>query len=218
MASQGALVPLGMAMIAHGVDQYTAGMSALFSGKPQSTLSAQGLQKCGLSAGHSHAVDNTLSMVVTLGANAYLQTLRQATPLLGKNASAITYQKANLSPAVEEVTATKNFKPFTKNNYRHNLIEFTGVNPGNEAHAHHVFPQHLRTEFLKKGINIDDPQYLTWWPTKAKWQNGHHLQKAREYNAYWDEYVMKELPNATTEQILETARNKMSVYDIQVNY
>ena len=61
----------------------------------------------------------------------------------------------------------------------------TGINPGKEVHAHHVFPQAHEWDFLQKGINIHDPQYLTWW------EAGSHLPNTYEYNRKWAEFVRK---------------------------
>ncbi len=44
-------------------------------------------------------------------------------------------------------------------NFRKNLIRHSGINPGLEYQAHHVFPQALRERFKKIGINVDDPKY-----------------------------------------------------------
>ena len=102
-------------------------------------------------------------------------------------------------------------KPFTKHNYRENLIWLTGINPGKEVHAHHIFPQKFRKELFEKGINIDDPKYLTWWGS------GSHLPNASEYNAKWDR-IMNQPGETTADQILQEGRRMMSKYGIETNY
>ena len=212
----GALV--GGVMIAHGMDHYTAGMSTAFSGKSQSTLTVQGLQKGGLSPSQSHMVDNSMSIVATMGAGAFLKTIQQTAPMLGNSASPLTPKSTNLAPVVEEVQTAKSYKPFTKRNARHNLIEFTGMDPGKTAHAHHVFPQEFRADFWKKGINIDDPHNLTWWPTKAMSPDNHHLLRAKNYNRSWIEFVENELKDAKIEEILEKGMQLMSENKFKINY
>jgi hypothetical protein len=59
-----------------------------------------------------------------------------------------------------ELVVGKNFKGFTKRNYRHYLKKLTRISPPSNVHAHHVFPQALEKTLL--GINIHEPKYLTW--------------------------------------------------------
>lgn len=70
------------------------------------------------------------------------------------------------------------YRSFTTRNFRENLIRKTGINPAGK-HAHHILPQKYRNEFLKRGINIDDPKYGTWLETQ------NHLSKAKMYNSEW---------------------------------
>jgi hypothetical protein len=95
------------------------------------------------------------------------------------------------------------FRSFTKRNYRENLIRLTGVNPEGAVDAHHVFPQKYRERFLKKGINIDEPRYLTWWEKES------HRRAASAYNKAWDEFIRKN-QTATSVQILQQGKEFMA--------
>jgi RHS repeat-associated protein len=100
---------------------------------------------------------------------------------------------------------------FTKNNYRNNLKKFTGVYPSKEVHAHHVFPQKYRKDMLQRGINVDDPRYLTWW------KGTDHLPKASEYDAEWKRFFNR-YPEAGVEQVMQKGKEIMSQHGIDVYY
>ena len=74
-----------------------------------------------------------------------------------------------------------------------------------------MFPQAHEWDFLQKGINIHDPQYLTWW------EAGSHLPNTYEYNRKWAEFVRKN-QTATASQILQKGRELMTEYGIKTNY
>lgn len=74
-------------------------------------------------------------------------------------------------------------KAFTHRNYRKNLIQRTGVDPGKTVHAHHVFPQAFIDKFAKKGINVHDPKFCTWW------EGFSHSRSAQAYNSKWASYL-----------------------------
>ena len=105
----------------------------------------------------------------------------------------------------------RNFKPLTKGNCRENLKELTGISPPGNVHAHHVFPQRLEERFLARGVNIHDPQHLTWWEASG------HLPNARGYGAEWRGF-MGAYPDATKAQILEQGKQMMKEHKIGVNY
>ena len=100
---------------------------------------------------------------------------------------------------------------FTANNYRKNLMKFTGERPPSNIEAHHVFSQKQRGFFLSKGINIDDPQYCTWWERST------HRSAASGYNNQWSEFRTRS-PNATVEEIFQFGRELISGYGIKTNY
>jgi len=98
---------------------------------------------------------------------------------------------------------------YTKNNCRKNLERFTGISPpGDKVHAHHVFPQKFRDDFALKGINIDDPRYLTWWEKTS------HLKTSRDYNKRW-EVALARTKNATQYQILDIGKEIISEYGMK---
>jgi len=89
---------------------------------------------------------------------------------------------------------------YTKNNCRKNLERLTGISPpGDKVHAHHVFPQRFKDQFAARGINIHEPQYLTWWEKNS------HLKASKSYNEEWNTffYANKE---ATLDQILDVGK------------
>jgi len=100
------------------------------------------------------------------------------------------------------------FKPFTEGNFRENLARLTGKRPEG-AHAHHVLPQQFEKEFLKKGINVNDPRFGAWWEQTS------HLRKAVEYNRRWKEFLGRE---PSHEQILQFGRQMGGEFEFQVNF
>lgn len=72
------------------------------------------------------------------------------------------------------------FLAATRANFRHNLIVKTARNP-RWCHAHHIIPQILERWAWERGVNIHDPEHLTWWnSTSGLW--GNHQSMAAEYN------------------------------------
>ena len=98
---------------------------------------------------------------------------------------------------------------FSKSNFRKNLIESTEVNPGKLSHAHHVFPQKFINEFEKRGIDIHDPQYGTWWKAVD------HLRNAKNYNVRWQQFLNT---NPSKQEILDFGKKLMSDYGIRTNF
>ncbi len=103
------------------------------------------------------------------------------------------------------------FRSFTKSNYRHNLKVLTGGSPPRGIHTHHVFPQELTEYFAKKGINVHEPQYLTWWEASS------HQSNSFTYNALWKSFIRNN-SEATKLQILEEGKKIMIEYGIKTNY
>ncbi len=56
-------------------------------------------------------------------------------------------------------------KSFTKKNFRRNLKVSTGMDPGPDFQAHHVFPQKFKRLFNRLGIEIHNPLFGEWWGT-----------------------------------------------------
>ncbi|MEM6738419.1 MAG: DUF2380 domain-containing protein, partial [Bacteroidota bacterium] len=118
----------------------------------------------------------------------------------------------NLYKANKAIVAAKSsntvFRSFTKSNFRTNLGRLTGKVPAN-SQAHHVFPQKFGTQFSKRGINIHDPKFGTWWETSS------HLKNARGYNAAWESFLST---NPNQSQILNYGRQLMGQYGIPVGF
>lgn len=59
--------PLGWPVMAHGLDQFLTGMSAVFTGSLENSVTSQLLQEAGLSPYAAGLVDNSLSVAVSMG-------------------------------------------------------------------------------------------------------------------------------------------------------
>ncbi len=70
--------PVGGLVLAHGADQYSAGSRRLITGEYSETLTSQLLQKTGISRQTANFVDDSLSMVNTMGGAAAIQRARYA--------------------------------------------------------------------------------------------------------------------------------------------
>ena len=89
----------------------------------------------------------------------------------------------------------------------------TGINPGPNIHAHHVFPQKYRDVFKQIGIEIDRPQYMVWW------EGTPHLRASKLYEDLWWDFIYrnpKRLP--TKHEVLNFGREQMLEKGIKVNY
>jgi RHS repeat-associated protein len=205
LATYGAAAPFGWPVMAHGLDQFITGISTAFTGRPRDTLTSHLLQKTGMSHQTANFVDSGLSMGGSLGGAYFIQRARVAA------IAALSVPESTMV-SLEGIHGGKNFKPFTRRYYKENLAELTGISPsGQQVHAHHVFAQQFKEEFLKKGINVHDPKYLTWWEASS------HRAAARQYNLDWIEF-MTQNPGATEAQVLERGRKMMAQHGIEVNY
>lgn len=202
-ASGGLAAPAGWAVMAHGLDHFFTGVRTAVTGRYSDTATSQLLQKTGMSASTANLIDSGISIGGSVWGGAAIRNTR--------NFSSVFSLPKTLNTSFEGLQVERNFKPFTKNYYRANLIELTGISPPSNIHAHHVFVQQLEKDFLKKGINIQEPIYMTWWESSS------HLSNHKLYNAEWISF-MKKNPNASTEQILEKGRIMMDKYGINVNY
>ena len=133
---------------------------------------------------------------------------KAATSLMRTTAQKVARQGLSKSNGKEAVTAPKtngNRRPrkYTENNYKKGLIDKTGINPGPSVEAHHIFPQQHEHEFLKKDINIHEPNHLAWL------EKDDHRRNAAGYNKSWADFFEKN-SNPTREQIFDTGRSLMS--------
>ena len=99
-------------------------------------------------------------------------------------------------------------KNFTKSNFRRNLIESSGINPGKASQAHHVFPQKFEHFFNSKGIDIHDPKFGSWWESAS------HLKNASEYNTEWERFLNT---NPSRDEIMNFGRKIMAKYGLTVS-
>ena len=78
--------------------------------------------------------------------------------------------------------AFKNVKKFNLGNYRDNLKRLTHGRIGPDImkgwDAHHIIPKtvHDRLEKMGSGINPNEPQFLTWWKTRSRWDASRLLE------------------------------------------
>ncbi len=106
------------------------------------------------------------------------------------------------SQAMNTRYGTTQFKPFTAKNYRHNLqvkSNLKGVKGGvaSNIHAHHIIPQQFETKCRELGINIHDPNFLTW----LKKEVHQKVHNGKAYNARWEKIFNK--PSLSKEGVLE---------------
>ncbi|KAF0203983.1 MAG: hypothetical protein FD170_672 [Bacteroidetes bacterium] len=80
-------------------------------------------------------------------------------------------------------------------NFRMNLITASGVNPGQSAHAHHIFHLEYVAQFQRAGINPNS--YGSWW-------GAGHLKNAYNYNKAWGSFFSAN-PEAPASKIFEEA-------------
>ncbi len=77
-------------------------------------------------------------------------------------------------------------RPFTKENFRHNVGVMLGRPLEKNEQAHHVLPQALEQEFKDRGVNnIHDPKY------GAIWNGPDHQEKAKAYQRAWEKFLEK---------------------------
>ena len=184
---------IGGFLVVHGTDKVATALSNSFRQKDDPTHFTQLIQSTGLSPHKAEFIDDTLTSALDFRGSA-IKGAKAATKCFAANAS----------------KDTKNFKPFTKSNFRHNLEQATDISPGAKAEAHHVFPQKFRNEFKQAGVNIDDPKYGTWWSKPE------HGKNAYKYNKQWERHA-KDIPYMKKEEILEYGREFMEPYGIPLN-
>ncbi len=201
----GLSTPIGLAITCHGLDNFITGFNQMYTGNIRNTATVQVLEKTGMSSTTALAVDGLLS----LGGTSTL--LRNAVSGGSLKAGSELSSKTGVG---SQLARTPQFKSFTKSNYRYNLKELTGIDPGNLFDAHHVFPQKYRSLLRRENvnINIDDPKYLTWWEKSSYQKN------AYEYNKVWRGIMYDNVSPLTTEQILQEGKRIMTEYGIKTHY
>jgi RHS repeat-associated protein len=101
-------------------------------------------------------------------------------------------------------------KPFTADNWRHNLKVWTGLDPPDSVHAHHVFPRQFETQFSAVGINIHDPRFGAWWAGSE-----HLAGHAGGYNEHWREFFER---NPTAQKAVNLGRRLAREYGFNVGF
>jgi RHS repeat-associated protein len=99
---------------------------------------------------------------------------------------------------VADIAKAAKLKELTRDNFRENLIRYTGNSPYPDMHAHHVFPHEFRDKFWSAGIDVNDPRFGAWWDAGA------HLNNHKKYNDEWREFLRQ---NPTRDQVIERGRD-----------
>jgi RHS repeat-associated protein len=203
----------GLPAILHGLDNIATGLMQVCTNQPCETLTFQFLQKMNLSPQTASWAEWGLGM----GSSALTRGGKGFSFLGSLFGNPIEKQLLSLEPrAIQQC-----LNEWTRNaggigsritsDYRKNLIRYTGFDPGRVAEAHHVLPQKYRSDFVKAGINIDDPKYLVWVEKKL------HRAISREYNIEWDKFMYNN-KKLTINQVLEKGKKTMSEIGIPTNY
>jgi len=80
------------------------------------------------------------------------------------------------------------------------LIKISGINPGENYHAHHVFILEEAIYFKNAGINVN--QFGVWWEKSA------HLANRVPYSQAWKSFISKNQNPAQGEIFQELFRLK----------
>ena len=111
---------------------------------------------------------------------------------------------------VTALAAAAEYRPYTSANFRYNLIQRTGYDPGSRCQTHHTMPQIYNEYFGPKGILIHDPSFGLWWVSTAGVANNHSDLSAA-YNRDWKRWIDQN-PNATKVTVLQFNAAIKSVY------
>ena len=128
---------------------------------------------------------------------------------VGKSLKALGAVEKGVGKAAK--AGAKGEKLFAKSNFRKNLIEVTGKNPGKSMEAHHVLPQKFQKLFKSSGVdNIHNPKYGSWWETAG------HRQNAYAYNKDWKNFFggTSKDPN----EVLNFAKGLGKKYGFDINF
>ena len=199
--------PLGIAMLVHGADHFAVGGYAMATGRYRATATEHLFQKAGMSPEWASFINNVLSIGGFTGSISLARNFAYQSSRAMSQAAMSSFEISATS-----FEAGQNFKPFIKSYYRENLKIFTDTYPSKNIDAHHVFPQQFEESFfIKRRINIHEPQYLTWWEKIP------HRTSANQYNQDWIRFMRKN-PDATRAEILQKGKEMMTRYGIETNY
>lgn len=89
-------------------------------------------------------------------------------------------------------------------------VKHTGLDPGPNFHAHHVFPLKFEIRFKRifkdRDFTIHDPRFLAWWDKDT------HLKFKDAYNKMWRRFF-RSTPEPTPEQTVEQAIRIMKTFE-----
>jgi RHS repeat-associated protein len=94
---------------------------------------------------------------------------------------------------------------------RSGLARLTGLIPKG-AQAHHNFPVKFADFFASKGVNINDPRFMTWWKSTE------HLKNARAFSTDWADWIAQYGQSATYAEVMDAGAKIASKYGIPFWY
>jgi RHS repeat-associated protein len=149
---------------------------------------------------------NTISTIQAEGVRAALENLLVDAVVAAVGGAATIFAIKLFRNLIKAGRTVRQFRTFTRSNFRRNLEILTGGAPPG-AQAHHVFPVKFEATFQRAGINIHDPLHGSWWNRAG------HLQNAAAYNRDWDNFLQVA---RSQDEILEFGRQLAGRYGIQV--
>lgn len=123
-----------------------------------------------------------------------------ASPLTSETTVDVTTDAATQGQDTDLMAAAA-YRPPTAANFRYNLIQRTGYDPGSRCQTHHTMPQIYNEYFGPKGILIHDPSFGLWWVSTAGVANNDSALSAA-YNRDWKRWIDQN-PNATKATVLQ---------------
>ena len=135
--SYGLAAPLGFAIGVHGADQFITGFRKIIFGEHIDTPSSQILQTTGMSPQTANLVNDTASMLATMGGTAALRNTQAAIPPL-------KYPQSTANPYVKLMVDKQNKHVVESHNYNADKSIFE-----------HTNPEELLYKFAGKGKPVD---------------------------------------------------------------
>jgi len=120
--SYGLAAPLGFAIGVHGADQFITGFRKIIFGEHIDTPSSQILQTTGMSPQTANLVNDTASMLATMGGTAALRNTQAAIPPL-------KYPQSTANPYVKLMVDKQNKHIVGKHNFKENASIFSHPDP-----------------------------------------------------------------------------------------
>ncbi|BCX04243.1 MAG: hypothetical protein KatS3mg053_2337 [Candidatus Roseilinea sp.] len=129
--------------------------------------------------------------------------------LLGSGGAGKAAQE--LSKDGDPTNEIRNFKSFTAQNFRENLMRLTGkaADEVRGLDAHHVLPRKFERDFAKAGLNIHDPKFGSWVNSSL------HRSWSGEHNEKWRRFLSTK---PGREDILQFAQQRAKEYGFDVHF